>query len=303
VPAAAEVHRYTDSNHNLAVYPNLGATLVVTRVDQLWVADITYIRLEVEFVYLAMILDAFSRREIGWALDRMLEVSLTLEALRMALRRRRPAPGLVHHSDQGVQYAASDYVDLLATNGIRITMSRRGNPYYNATCESFIRSACFWRRFITRNACTRRWATCRPSSSRRNSQDKRRLLRSSFLCEFLRHEQSIDPIFERKTLRTEVRLRPQCSSASMSCSWLFLGGLLSSRARLRFTNRRPACDTHVLPVENFSANGKQCLIRLSQARGPLGDEVSPFHPSSSKSNECKWEAVTSWDILSKSVLN
>jgi putative transposase len=130
----------TDSNHSLPVYSNLAATLVLTRVDQLWVADITYIRLEVEFVYLAVILDAFSRREIGWALDRTLEVSLTVEALRMALRRRRPAPGLVHHSDQGAQYAASDYVDLLAANGIQISMSRRGNPYDNATCESFMKT-------------------------------------------------------------------------------------------------------------------------------------------------------------------
>ena len=91
----------TDSNHHLPVYPNLAATLVVTCVNQLWVADITYIRLEVEFVYLAVILDAFSRREIGWALEGTLEVSLTLEALRMALRRRRPGPGLVHHSRPG----------------------------------------------------------------------------------------------------------------------------------------------------------------------------------------------------------
>jgi putative transposase len=130
----------TDSNHHLPVYPNLAATLVVTHMDQLWIADITYIRLEVEFVYLAVILDAFSRREVGWALDRTLEVSLTLEALRMALRRRRPAPGLVHHSDQGVQYAAGDYVDLLAANGIAISMSRRGNPYDNALAESFIKT-------------------------------------------------------------------------------------------------------------------------------------------------------------------
>ena len=98
----------TDSNHHLPVYPNLAATLVGRCVNQLWVADITYIRLEVEFVYVAVILDAFSRREIGWALEGTLEVSLTLEALRMALRRRRPGPGLVHHSDQGVQDAASD---------------------------------------------------------------------------------------------------------------------------------------------------------------------------------------------------
>jgi len=82
--------------------------------------------------------------------------------------------------------------------------------------------------------------------------------------------------FERKTLRAEVRPRPQRSSAAMSCSWLFLGGLVSTRARLRFTNRRTACDTRVLPVEDFSANGKQCLIRLSQPRGPLQSSVSNY---------------------------
>jgi putative transposase len=130
----------TDSNHSLPVYPNLAVTLVLTRLDQLWAADITYIRLEVEFVYLAVILDAFSRRAIGWALDRTLEASLTLEALRMALRRRRPQPGLVHHSDRGVQYAATAYVDLLQAHGITISMSRRGNPYDNATCESFLKT-------------------------------------------------------------------------------------------------------------------------------------------------------------------
>jgi transposase InsO family protein len=130
----------TDSHHRLPVYPNLAATLVVSRVDQLWVADITYIRLEVEFVYLAVILDRFSRREIGWALARTLEARLTIEALKMALRRRRPAAGLVHHSDQGVQYVATDYTDLLKAHGIQISMSRRGNPYDNATCESFMKT-------------------------------------------------------------------------------------------------------------------------------------------------------------------
>lgn len=119
----------TDSNHDLPVYPNLASTLVLTGLDQLWVADLTYIRLELEFIYLAVILDAFSRREIGWALGRTLEASLTIEALQMALRRRRPAPGLVHHSDQGVQYASTDYTDLLQASGITISMSRRGNPY------------------------------------------------------------------------------------------------------------------------------------------------------------------------------
>lgn len=130
----------TDSKHGLPVYPNLASTLVLTGLDQLWVADLTYIRLELEFIYLAVILDAFSRREIGWALGRTLEASLTIEALQMALRRRRPASGLVHHSDQGVQYASTDYTDLLQASGITISMSRRGNPYDNATCESFLKT-------------------------------------------------------------------------------------------------------------------------------------------------------------------
>jgi transposase InsO family protein len=130
----------TDSDHGLPVYPNRARELVLTGLDQLWVADITYIRLEWEFVYLAVILDAFSRRVIGWALDRTLETSLTLEALRMALELRQPAPGVVHHSDRGVQYASIDYTDLLKQNGLLISMSRRGNPYDNATCESFLKT-------------------------------------------------------------------------------------------------------------------------------------------------------------------
>jgi transposase InsO family protein len=130
----------TDSAHGLPVYPNRARELVLTGLDQLWVADITYIRLEWEFVYLAVILDAFSRRVIGWALDRTLEARLTLDALRMALQQRKPAPGLVHHSDRGVQYASTDYTDLLKENGIVISMSRRGNPYDNATCESFMKT-------------------------------------------------------------------------------------------------------------------------------------------------------------------
>jgi len=130
----------TDSDHGLPVYPNLAGDLVLTGLDQLWVADITYIRLELEFVYLAVILDAFSRREIGWALDRTLEAALTIEALRLALARRRPAPGLVHHSDRGVQYASRDYTQLLHDHGIRISMSRKANPWDNAACESFLKT-------------------------------------------------------------------------------------------------------------------------------------------------------------------
>ena len=130
----------TDSDHGLPVYPNLARHMTLTGLDQLWVADITYIRLELEFVYLAVILDAFSRREIGWALDRTLEAALTLQALRMALMRRRPTPGLVHHSDRGVQYASRDYTQLLHDHGVQISMSRKGNPWDNAACESFLKT-------------------------------------------------------------------------------------------------------------------------------------------------------------------
>jgi len=130
----------TDSGHGLPVYPNLACEMTLTGLDQLWVADLTYIRLELEFVYLAVILDAYSRRVIGWALDRTLEAALTLRALRMALERRRPAPGLVHHSDRGVQYASTDYTQRLNHHGIRISMSRKGNPWDNAACESFIKT-------------------------------------------------------------------------------------------------------------------------------------------------------------------
>jgi len=130
----------TDSNHSRRVYPNLACTLVLTGVNQLWIADLTYIRLLEEFVFLAAILDAFSRRVIGWALDRYLDDELTLTALRMAFDRRSPPPGLVHHSDRGSQYASRDYIALLEANHIRISMSRKGNPWDNAACESFMKT-------------------------------------------------------------------------------------------------------------------------------------------------------------------
>ena len=130
----------TDSNHGRKVYPNLARNMVLTGTDQLWVADITYIRLRDEFVFVAVILDACSRRVIGWALDRTLEDELTLGALRMALARRVVEPGLVHHSDRGSQYASTDYTDLLKDHGITISMSRKGNPWDNAACESFMKT-------------------------------------------------------------------------------------------------------------------------------------------------------------------
>ena len=130
----------TDSRHGLPIYPNLSEGMKLTGIDQLWLADITYIRLRMEFVYLAVVLDAYSRRCLGWALRRSLEAELVLAALRMALKQRRPRPGLVHHSDRGVQYASRDYTQLLEQHGIQISMSRRGNVYDNARCESFIKT-------------------------------------------------------------------------------------------------------------------------------------------------------------------
>jgi putative transposase len=130
----------TDSKHSLPVFPNLARHLMLTATDQLWVGDITYIRLPRQFVYLAVLLDAFSRRVIGWALDRHLLTELTLTALRMALRTRPVKPGLVHHSDRGVQYASADYVALLVKHQICISMSRTGNPYDNARAERFMRT-------------------------------------------------------------------------------------------------------------------------------------------------------------------
>lgn len=131
----------TDARHAWPVMPNLARGLQLSGLDQLWVADITYIRLQEEFAFLAIVLDAFSRRVIGWALADHLKASLAVAALQMALHARRPPPGsLVHHSDRGVQYACADYSSLLAAHGITASMSRVGNPYDNAKAESFIKT-------------------------------------------------------------------------------------------------------------------------------------------------------------------
>lgn len=130
----------TDSRHGWRVVPNLTRGIELTGLDQLWVADITYVHLREEFAYLAVVLDAFSRRVIGWALATHLQASLAVAALHMALAQRRPAPGLIHHSDRGVQYACRDYTALLEANGIQPSMSRVANPYDNAKAESFIKT-------------------------------------------------------------------------------------------------------------------------------------------------------------------
>jgi transposase InsO family protein len=122
------------------VYVNLAARMSVTGINQLWVADITYIRLRVEFVFLAVVMDRFSRKAIGWALDRTLAARVAVTALQQAVARRQPPPGVVHHSDQGIQYACADYVEQLKTNQMVPSMSRPANPYDNAACESFMKT-------------------------------------------------------------------------------------------------------------------------------------------------------------------
>jgi transposase InsO family protein len=130
----------TDSQHELEVYLNLASKLKLTGINQLWVADITYIRLQTEFVYLAVILDGFSRKVVGWALERTLATRLTKAALEQAIAARQPLPGLVHHSDRGLQYASNEYVQVLQEHKIIPSMSRPANPYDNATCESFMKT-------------------------------------------------------------------------------------------------------------------------------------------------------------------
>lgn len=130
----------TDSRHDGVVYVNLAIRLTVTGINQLWVADITYIRLRSEFVYLAVVIDRFSRKGIGWALDRSLTARVCVAALRQAIERRRPPAGVVHHSDQGVQYSSAEYLTELRAAKMVPSMSRPANPYDNAVCESFMKT-------------------------------------------------------------------------------------------------------------------------------------------------------------------
>ncbi len=130
----------TNSQHGFPIYPNRLADLVLTAPDQAWVADLTYIRLRSAFVYLACILDAYSRRCVGWYLSRDMTTQLTLTALQRAIAERQPPPGLIHHSDRGVQYASYDYVEQFEQIGAQISMSSVGNPYDNAKAESFFKT-------------------------------------------------------------------------------------------------------------------------------------------------------------------
>ena len=129
-----------DAQHDLEVYLNLARRLTLTGMNQLWVADITYIRLKREFVYLAVMLDAYSRKVVGWALERTLAARLPIAALAHAIAERHPPPGLVYHSDRGVQYASEEYITTLRRHHMIPSMSRPANPYDNASCESFMKT-------------------------------------------------------------------------------------------------------------------------------------------------------------------
>ena len=130
----------TDSKHRFPRYPNLIKEMIISRLNQVWLCDITYIRIRTGFVYLAAILDAYSRRVIGYAISTRLDTALTLKALHMAVAERHPGPGVIHHSDQGVQYASCEYIDELKSHGFEISMARIGNPYENARMESFFKT-------------------------------------------------------------------------------------------------------------------------------------------------------------------
>jgi transposase InsO family protein len=130
----------TDSKHGFPRYLNLIKKLLISHLNQVWLTDITYIRIRTGFVYLAAILDAYSRRVIGYAISTGLDTALTLEALHMAIDGRKPGPGVIHHSDQGVQYASEEYTDELKSHGFVISMARTGNPYENAMMESFFKT-------------------------------------------------------------------------------------------------------------------------------------------------------------------
>lgn len=130
----------TDSNHDYLVYPNLLEEMTIDDVNQVWTADITYIRIANGFVYLAVILDLCSRKVIGFSISKRIDRTLTISALEMAIQRRKPLRGVIHHSDRGVQYLCDDYVELLQKHGFHVSCSRKGNPYDNAWTESFMKT-------------------------------------------------------------------------------------------------------------------------------------------------------------------
>jgi putative transposase len=209
----------TDGRHGWQVAPNLARGMVVTGLDQLWVADITYIRLGEEFCYLAVVLDAFSRRVVGWALERHLDASLAVAALQMALEARRPGPGsLIHHSDRGVQYACADYRKLLQQNDIQASMSRIGNPYDNAKAESFMK--------------TLKWEEVNGMSYRTVEQARREIGRF------------IEEVYNRQRLHSALNYRPPAEFEALHTS-RGQGHAVRAGAAARRDPSAPSLSAHV----------------------------------------------------------
>jgi transposase InsO family protein len=275
----------TDSRHTYAVYPHLTRDGKPAGINQLWVADITYIRLRESFLYLAVILDAYSRRVIGWALEDTLQAQLTIKALRRALEDRPVQASLVHHSDRGVQYCARDYVDLLRSHGVQISMSRAGNPYDNALAESFMRTLKHEEVYSEQRSRSRGCAASHPGLSRTHLQLRTFtlnpwLLNSSSLrsgcpwrppggfgVSFLRHPK----IYQSDGLEGKLNWPPNFPtdhrSDESSTGYSFMG---CSPAEP--TSASPVLHSFSLnlaAVQSTAANRNLSLFLLSQHRGPL----------------------------------
>ncbi|MGO4882342.1 MAG: IS3 family transposase [Bryobacteraceae bacterium] len=278
----------------LRVYPNLARNFTPTARNQLWAADITYIRLRTEFVYLAVVLDACSRRVIGWALGRTLEAELALAALRMALLERRPPPGWMHHSDRGVQYACGGYVATLLQHHAVISMSRKGNPYDNAACESFMKTLKYEEVYVTSTAtCMRRVRLS--ASSWNRPMTKSGYIPLSAMCR-RRNSSNREVVLIRPLhvllhwglcpqtpgiCRLPARMSdPLGGDSSRLRAIPAAGSALGLRPRMAISSARvlPGWTTATSPCTNLSANGDYPLNFVSHSRGSLQfSRASPLH--------------------------
>jgi len=258
----------TDSHHELEVYLNLARRMKLTGIDQLWVADITYIRLRAEFVYLAVILDGFSRKVVGWALERTLTSRLAIAALEQAIARRQPRPGLIHHSDRGVQYACGDYVSILDQHQMIPSMSRPANPYDNASCESFIK-------------------TLKREEIYANSYENLEHLRANietFIEQYYNQQRLHSALGYRTPEEFERQAQSQTEAAdAKSARIIFLPGLAqSSTGMLEPGTQTPSPAPDLIPAEekrrDERLNANCADNRLSQSRG-AGNETTASVPT------------------------
>jgi transposase InsO family protein len=256
----------TDSHHELEVYLNLARRMKLTGIDQLWVADITYIRLRAEFVYLAVILDGFSRKVVGWALERTLTSRLAIAALEQAIGRRQP--GLIHHSDRGVQYVCGDYVSILDQHQMIPSMSRPANPYDNASCESFIK-------------------TLKREEIYANSYENLEHLRANietFIEQYYNQQRLHSALGYRTPEEFERQAQSQTEAAdAKSARVTFLPGLAqSSTGMLEPGTQTPSPAPDLIPAEercrDERLNAKCADNRLSQWRG-AGNETTANVPT------------------------